>query len=147
VPDALNDSRFSDSPLVRTGERVRFYAGFPLESPEGLSLGALCALDNKPRQLNRGQEDAMRALARQIMALLELRRVSNRLAAALESLKTLEGLLPVCAWCKRIRNEEGTWNTLEKYVRAHTSADFTHGICPDCKQRMASEIAARSKRS
>lgn len=147
VRDALDDSRFADSPLVKTGERVRFYAGFPLESPEGLALGSLCALDNKPGRLTPQQEAAMRALARQVMALLELRRVSNRLAAALESVKTLEGLLPICAWCKRIRNDEGKWDTVEAYVKAHSGADFTHGICPECKQRVTSGIVARPKQS
>ena len=77
----------------------------------------------------------MQALSRQVMALLELRRVSARMADALENVKTLHGLLPICAWCKRIRTDEGYWSQLEAYIREHTDADFTHGICPECFQK------------
>jgi len=137
VRDALKDMRFADSALVTRSPHIRFYAGFPLASPEGFALGSLCAIDRKPRQLTAEQKGAMQALARQVMALLELRRVSAQMADALERVKTLHGLLPICAWCKRIRDDKGYWSQVEAYIHAHTGADFTHGICPDCfeKQR------------
>jgi GAF domain-containing protein len=136
VRDALKDSRFADSALVTRAPHIRFYAGFPLASPEGFALGTLCAIDRKPRQLSAEQKQAMQSLSRQVMALLELRRVSTRLAQALENVKTLHGLLPICAWCKRIRDDQGYWSQVEAYVHAHTGADFTHGICPDCFEKM-----------
>ena len=132
VRDALKDLRFSDSALVTREPHIRFYAGFPLSSREGFALGTLCAIDRRPRQLSARQKTAMQALSRQVMALLELRRVSARMAEALQKAKTLYGLLPICAWCKRIRNDQGYWSQVEAYLRAHTEADFTHGICPDC---------------
>jgi GAF domain-containing protein len=132
VRDALKDTRFADSALVTRSPHIRFYAGFPLASPEGFTLGTLCAIDRRPRQLSAEQKDAMQALARQVMALLELRRVSARLAEGLEHVKTLHGLLPICAWCKRIRDDKGYWSQVETYVHEHTGADFTHGICPEC---------------
>ncbi len=137
VKDALKDARFSDSALVTRSPHIRFYAGFPLASPEGFALGTLCAIDRKPRQLSAEQKKAMQALSRQVMALLELRRVSARMAEALEKVRTLHELLPICAWCKRIRDDHGYWNQVEAYIHEHTGADFTHGICPDClaKQR------------
>ena len=137
VRDALKDVRFADSALVTRSPYIRFYAGYPLASPEGFTLGTLCAIDRKPRQLSPGQMKAMSSLARQVMALLELRRVSARMADALDKIKTLHGLLPICAWCKRIRDDKGYWSQVEAYVHDHTGADFTHGICPDCfeKQR------------
>jgi GAF domain-containing protein len=137
VRDALKDLRFADSALVTRSPNIRFYAGFPLSSPEGFALGTLCAIDRRPRRLSDPQKHAMQALSRQVMALLELRRVSNRMAEALEKVKTLHGLLPICAWCKRIRDDQGYWSQVEAYFRAHTGADFTHGICPECfeKQR------------
>ena len=139
VRDALKDARFADSALVTRSPHIRFYAGFPLASPEGFALGTLCAIDRKPRQLSPGQKTAMQSLARQVMALLELRRVSARMADALDNIKTLHRLLPICAWCKRIRDDKGYWSQVEAYVHQHTGADFTHGICPDCleKQRKA----------
>jgi hypothetical protein len=69
------------------------------------------------------------------MALLELRRVAAGMAEALEKVKTLSGLLPICAWCKRIRDDKGYWSQVEKYVHEHTGADFTHGICPECLEK------------
>jgi GAF domain-containing protein len=135
VRDALKDGRFADSILVRRSPHIRFYAGFPLTTPEGFALGTLCAIDRRPRQLAAEQKEAMKALSRQIMALLELRRVSTRLAETLEKTKVLRGLLPICAWCKRIRDDQGYWSQVEAYVHAHSEADFTHGICPECLKK------------
>lgn len=67
----------------------------------------------------------------------ELQFTLGRLQKALAEVKTLRGLLPICAWCKKIRSEEGGWDELESYVTKHSNASFSHGICPDClsKQR------------
>ncbi len=135
VGNALEDQRFAGSPLVQGDPHIRFYAGFPLINPDGFALGSLCAIDRTPRHLTADQTEAMSALSRQLMALLELRRVSAQMATALDKVKTLEGLLPICAWCKRIRESEGTWVTPEKYIMRKTDADVTHGICPDCMER------------
>jgi GAF domain-containing protein len=132
VPDATKDPRFAGSPLVTKAPHIRFYAGFPLINSEGYALGTLCAVDRRPRRLSGGQSKAMALLARQVMAQLEARRVSAHLAEALRHVKTLRGLLPICAWCKRIRDDHGYWTQVDAYIRAHTHADFTHGICPEC---------------
>jgi hypothetical protein len=58
-----------------------------------------------------------------------------KLQEAIASVRTLRGLIPVCAWCKKIRDDRGYWNEVEAYVAAHTEADFTHGVCPDCAGR------------
>ena len=70
----------------------------------------------------------------------ELERTNAELRAALEDVKTLRGMLPICAWCKRIRDDGGYWAQLEAYIAAHSQATFTHGICPEC----ASELRSRS---
>jgi hypothetical protein len=57
------------------------------------------------------------------------------MAEALEHVKTLHGLLPICAWCKRIRDDKGYWSQVEAYFHEHAGADFTHGICPECLER------------
>jgi len=53
----------------------------------------------------------------------------------LQSMRLLRGLLPICAWCKRIRDENGDWHAVETYVQNHSEASFTHGICPDCVEK------------
>ena len=54
------------------------------------------------------------------------------LSAALGRIRTLEGLLPICAHCKQIRDDAGSWKPMESYFESRTSVEFTHGICPDC---------------
>jgi GAF domain-containing protein len=132
VPDALQDPRFADSPLTHNPPHIRFYAGVPLVTPEGDAVGALCAVDREPRVLTPEQADALTALGRQVVQLLELRRASAELASALKELKTLHGLLPICSYCRQVRDDAGYWSELESYVERNSQAEFTHGICPTC---------------
>lgn len=74
VPDACTDPRFSDNPLVTGAPSIRFYAGMPLTTSDGLALGSLCVIDLKPRQLSADQQIALRALGNQISSQLELKR-------------------------------------------------------------------------
>ena len=132
VNDATRDQRFANNPLVTAEPHIRFYAGAPLIDAEGNGLGSICVIDRHPRQLDPEHNKALQALARQIIAQLELRRISAELAEALSDIKTLRGLLPICSHCKGIRNDAGFWQSVETYVMAHSEADFTHGICPPC---------------
>ena len=74
IPDAQEDPRFATNPMVREAPGIRFYAGAPLVSPEGMPLGTLCVFDQKPRSLSAAQARALGALARQVVVHLELRR-------------------------------------------------------------------------
>ncbi len=65
-------------------------------------------------------------------AVEEQKRLNRELEAALAEVKMLSGLLPMCAWCRRIRDDNGDWVQLEWYVVSHSEANFTHGICPAC---------------
>ena len=74
VPDASADARFHDNPLVTSDPTIRFYAGMPLTTPAGLTVGALCVIDRVPRQLTPAQNDALARLGRRVVRQLELRR-------------------------------------------------------------------------
>ncbi|HXX58246.1 MAG TPA: PAS domain S-box protein [Thermodesulfovibrionales bacterium] len=58
---------------------------------------------------------------------------------ALDKIKTLRGLIPMCAWCKKIRDDKGYWKRVEVYIKEHSDASFTHGICPDCMKIISPE--------
>ena len=70
--------------------------------------------------------------------------VIAELRDALSNVKHLHGLLPICASCKRIRDDHGCWNDVEEYIRKHSEAYFTHGICPDCAKRLYPGIGTPS---
>jgi len=60
----------------------------------------------------------------------------TKLQEALNKIKTLRGIIPICASCKKIRDDKGFWNQVESYIKEHSEADFSHGICPDCAQKL-----------
>lgn len=64
----------------------------------------------------------------------------SRLEEALQNVKTLTGFLPICAWCKNIRNDEGYWQKIEAYFKSHSDLDFTHAICNDCAKKQYPEF-------
>ena len=70
----------------------------------------------------------------------ERERLVQELEAALARVKLLSGLLPICANCKRIRNDEGYWKQLEGFISSHSEATFSHGICPDCLHTLYPEL-------
>jgi GAF domain-containing protein len=140
VEDATADARFADNPLVTGEPRIRFYAGAPLITPAGHALGSLCVIDRTPRKLSAERASALEKLASLVVTQLELRRVSHELAEAATNLKTLSGMLPICSHCKGIRDDKGYWQRVELYVQAHSEAEFTHSICPDCMKREHPEL-------
>jgi len=70
----------------------------------------------------------------------EREKLVHDLQKALSEAKTLKGILPICASCKKIRDDQGYWNQVESYVREHTEAEFTHGICPECREKLYPEF-------
>jgi CHASE3 domain sensor protein len=72
----------------------------------------------------------------------EREKLINELKRALEEVRTLSGMIPICGWCKSIRTDQGYWQSVEQYVREHTEATFTHGICPVCADKFKAEAVA-----
>lgn len=140
VEDAAIDRRFLDNPLVTGDPYIRFYAGAPLVDGEGYALGTLCVIDREPRKISQVQATALSALARQAIYLIETRITLTQLADALGTVKELKSLLPICAWCRNMREEDGAWVRFEEYVHNHTGSNFTHGICPSCLEKQKAQF-------
>jgi hypothetical protein len=66
----------------------------------------------------------------------EREKLIRNLQEALVKVKTLSGLLPICSACKKIRDDKGYWRQIESYIRDHSEAEFSHGICPDCMRKL-----------
>jgi len=72
-------------------------------------------------------------------------RVASQTRELQREVKKLEGLLPICSHCKKIKSDEGQWTVMERYISDHSQAEFTHGICPDCLEKHYPDISARMK--
>jgi len=90
VPDAQQDERFADNPLVQVDPSIRFYAGAPLVTSEGMALGTMCVIDRVPRDLSPDQAESLRALSRQVMAQLELRLGMKRMEKRTRELEEIK---------------------------------------------------------
>jgi sigma-B regulation protein RsbU (phosphoserine phosphatase) len=67
----------------------------------------------------------------------------EELHRALDQIKTLRGIVPICSNCKKIRDDQGYWNQVEVYVRDHTEAEFSHSVCPECRKELYPEIVRK----
>lgn len=96
------------------------------------------ALRNARGEIVAGIE-AVRDITERKNAEIEKEQLIAQLKEALEKINTLKGMIPMCAWCRKIRDDRGYWNNVEKYVEEHSEVSFTHGICPDCIERVREE--------
>lgn len=85
-------------------------------------------------------KDELRARVRAGERILDLGEALNQrvneLQAALDEIKTLQGMLPICSYCKRIRSDNDYWQDIESYVATHSPATFSHGVCPECYKKI-----------
>jgi len=103
-----------------------------VESASAAGVGAYLVKPPSPREMERAITIAMARFG----DLMELRRLNAELQQALSEIKTLRGIIPICASCKKIRDDEGFWQDVAFYIQAHSEAEFTHGICPDCARKL-----------
>jgi len=106
-----------------------------LEKASEAGVGAYLTKPPNEEELERAITIAMA----RFKDLLELRRLNAALQEALDRVKTLSGLLPICAVCKKIRNDGGYWQQVEEYIHDHSDAQFSHGICPECARKLYPE--------
>lgn len=111
----------------------------PEDQSEGLELGADGYIARPVA--NRELLARVRAMERIIKAERERDQLIEQLQRALNEIKTLKGFLPICVSCKKIRDDKGYWTQIEAYIRKHTEAEFTHGICPECMKKLYQDVS------
>ena len=140
------DARFEDVPIIMvTGEtsqeslQAAFDAGAVDYITKPVVKIELLARVNSFLKLKK-EIDARKAREQEKEALIV------ELEEALLSIKTLKGLIPICATCKKIRDDKGYWNQIETYIREHSGVEFSHGMCPDCAVKFDEELEAYKKK-
>jgi len=105
----------------------------------GIGLGA--------KQLIRTERKRTLAEEQRERALKELEQSNQELEQRLREIKTLQGMLPICSFCKKIRDDKGYWQKIETYVHAHSEAKFSHSMCPECEKKAYEDLENLKKRT
>jgi len=127
-----------------------FESGDLLQKASHAGVGAYLIKPSSAREVER----AVTIATARFQDLMELKRLNAELEScleehrqliqqhqeALERVKLLSGLLPICSSCKKIRDDSGYWNQIEEYIRDHSDAQFTHSLCPECVRRLYPEL-------
>jgi len=119
------DPRFADTPIIFVSARTERD-----DRLRGFRAGAVDYI-SKPFDPLEVRERVRTHIALR-RALEEQRRLNRELSAALDRVKTLEGIIPICSSCRKVRSDDGYWTQVERYIAEHTDALFSHGLCPDC---------------
>lgn len=137
VPNALSDEKWKNNPDIKLN--MISYLGFPILLPDGKPFGTICVLDNKENTYSEIYENLLKNFREIIQSQLELIYMNNilgeknkHLSDYLEEIKILRGIVPICSFCKKIRDAEGNWIEVEEYVSKHSEAKFSHGFCTEC---------------
>jgi DNA-binding NtrC family response regulator len=85
-------------------------------------------------------EPSSTTIIRTIRYAIERQRLLTELKTALDHIKQLQGMLPICSVCKNIRDDKGYWNRIESYISRHSEVEFSHGICPDCAKTLYPDL-------
>lgn len=133
VPNALEDPEWENNPDVELG--MISYLGLPVFWPNDEPFGTICVLDKRTNHYS----DLHLELLTQFRDVLEddlksMRKLAE-LEKAVEMIGDLQRILPICSSCKRIRDGEGYWSSVESYLTTHANLLFTHSLCDECAKK------------
>jgi GAF domain-containing protein len=137
VPNALTDEKWKNNPDVKLN--MISYLGFPILLPDRKPFGTICVLDNKENAYSKTYENLIKEFREIIQSQLELIYMNTilgeknkKLSDYFAEIKVLRGIVPICSFCKKIRDAKGNWSEVEAYVSKHSEAQFSHSFCPEC---------------
>jgi len=137
VPNALKDEKWKNNPDIKLN--MISYLGFPILLPNKKPFGTICVLDNKENAYSESYENLIINLREIVQYQLELIYMNTILGEKNKNLsdyfgeiKLLRGIIPICAGCKKMRDDKGYWKQVEEYIQDRSEAKFTHGMCDDC---------------
>lgn len=134
IPDATKSEFWRESAGAKAGYIA--YAGVPINQQDGDIFGSICLFDRKPNEFKGPVIRLMEEFADIITGHLSLITKNTQLEETMKEVRALQGLIPICAQCKKIRDDKGFWQKVEVYLENHSKARFTHGLCEDCMQKL-----------
>jgi PAS domain S-box-containing protein len=147
VSDTRSDERHVQTVDREIGFELRSVLSVPLRVTQGV-IGAIQVLDTQVGRFTAADLSLIEPLAATAAVAIENARLYEEaegliaeLREALANIKTLKGLIPICASCKKIRTDEGFWQQVDVYIRDHSEVEFSHGLCPDCLKKLYPEFA------
>ncbi len=148
VDDQIKTGRFALA--LRRGNPVMFGMGKDGKEEPGLlhglslssqAVGMFCGVLHREPAV--AQEVAFSLLSLLLGGCADALASLRKTKQLTNQVETLSGLLPLCAWCKKVRNDEGYWEQIDKYITTHSHASLTHGVCPECKKGFLAGVSTR----
>lgn len=145
IPNALKIEEWMNNPDVKIN--MISYLGFPILLPDKNPFGTICVLDNKENKYSQDYIDLVRNFRDIIENDLSLLYMNHALGEKnrelndyISEIKTLRRILPICAKCKKVRDDKGYWQQLEEYFEKYSEIHFSHGLCEDCMEELYGSI-------
>ncbi|MEI7528477.1 MAG: GAF domain-containing protein [Elusimicrobiota bacterium] len=134
VTDAAKNPAWKNRAGAKAGYVA--YAGVPVFRPDGEVFGSICLFGRKPNRFDGVVVSLMEEFSELITGHLALIAKNTQLEETLKEVRTLQGLIPICAQCKKIRDDKGFWQKVEVYLEERSDVRFTHGLCDDCMRKL-----------
>ncbi len=141
VVDARTDPDWQQAPEIKYD--MVSYLGYPIAWPDGSAFGTICVLDDKANTYGDEFDDLLRQFRSVVESHLQVMEQNSLLQQQLDEIRTLRAIIPICAHCKQVRDDNGYWQQVEAYFHHHTQADFSHTICPNCRATHYPELQPR----
>lgn len=146
IPNALKDPEWQNNAAV-VGAHMISYIGLPIALPEGEMFGTLCFLDNKENAHNDLHIKLLNQVKRMIELSLRILFDKDEIEHRDQLLDGLSKIYPICAYCKKVREKTGAWIAVEKYVSNISGQEPTHGVCPQCMEKVKESRKTGSTKS